>query len=156
MECVSLVDEAWVFEEKLQSVDLNEYISIFFIFSTCCYLRIAASIGSLGQRGKGGWQAGSVNTFSRWSHTAPIIFRSGLCGRQSKTVSVSKYDFTSINSMLGILFFLIFSTVQKSKATECWFSVMLSSNLKGDLSSVVTWLHCHNNLYPVKNRKYSQ
>ena len=27
MECVSVVDEAWLFD-KLQSVDLNEYISI--------------------------------------------------------------------------------------------------------------------------------
>ena len=53
-----------VFDKNLKSVDLNEYICIqdgiiviivliFMIFSTCCCLRIAASRGSLGQRGRG-------------------------------------------------------------------------------------------------------
>ena len=45
----------------------------------------------------------------RWSHTASIIFRSGLCGGQSMTVSVlsalflSKYDFTALAVWLGSL-----------------------------------------------------
>ena len=31
MECVSLVDEGWVFDKKCQSMDLNEYISIQYV-----------------------------------------------------------------------------------------------------------------------------
>ena len=48
-------------------------------------------------------------SLSRWSHTASIIFRSGLCGGQSMTVSVlsavflSKYDFTALAVCLGLL-----------------------------------------------------
>ena len=48
-------------------------------------------------------------SLSRKSHTASVIFKSGLCRGQSMTVSVlsavflSKYYFTGISSVLGII-----------------------------------------------------
>ena len=73
--------------QKRQLVDHNEYISmqdciiviivlVFMILSTCCYLRIAASGGRLGQTGRGGgeWQAGeSTKMFSRIKSIAYFI-----------------------------------------------------------------------------------
>ena len=67
MECVSLVDGGWVLGVEVEtSTNILVYkmvllwlLYLFCInFSTCCCLRIAARRWSLGQRGRGEWQAG--------------------------------------------------------------------------------------------------
>ena len=132
----SISGPQWIYKIRWYYYDYCTYfLWPVFIFSTCCCLGIA--------EGEEVWDR-EVWEIDRQGEVQTCFFS----GKKELYSLVSKMQYFTLHQIHNIIYF------------PCVLLEILTSNLQGVLSSVLTWLHCvfnrtshsYNNLYPVKYR----